>query len=77
MASELRFAIRCGPRQRPTAKSCSAATEILSCSRCSPHSSMQRSRYYSGSQEETTYVPSIDIPRLNGVSPVPQDRVVR
>ncbi|XP_043478783.1 glutamate receptor ionotropic, kainate 2 isoform X2 [Leptopilina heterotoma] len=66
MASELRFAIRCGPRQRPTAKSCSTATEILSCSRCSPHSSMQRSRYYSGSQEETTYVPSIDIPRLNG-----------
>ncbi|XP_051161200.1 glutamate receptor ionotropic, kainate 1 [Leptopilina boulardi] len=66
MASELRFAIRCGPRQRPTAKSCSTtATEILSCSRCSPHSSMQRSRYYSGSQEETTYVPSIDIPRLN------------
>ncbi|XP_043271960.1 glutamate receptor ionotropic, kainate 2 isoform X2 [Venturia canescens] len=66
MASELRFAVRCGSRQKPSAKARSRSA-VTHCSRCSPHSSLRRSRYCSGSlNEETTYIPSIEIPRLNG-----------
>ena len=76
MASELRFAVRCGSRQRPSAKARSRGTATL-CSRGSPHSSLRGSRYCSNSQhEETTYIPSIEIPRLNGVSPVLHDESV-
>nr|KAF7419967.1 hypothetical protein H0235_010264 [Vespula pensylvanica] len=38
----------------------------VSCGRCSPHATRRRTRYYSSGHEETTYVPSLDIPRLNG-----------
>lgn len=76
MASELRFAVRCGSRQKPSAKARSRSA-VTHCSRCSPHSSLRRSRYCSGSlNEETTYIPSIEIPRLNGVSPVLHDEPV-
>ncbi|XP_023288447.1 glutamate receptor ionotropic, kainate 2 [Orussus abietinus] len=61
MASELRFAVQCGSRQRPAVKSRSPAA--VPCARCSPHSSTRRNRYCS--HEETTYIPSIEIPRLN------------
>ncbi|KYQ56876.1 Glutamate receptor, ionotropic kainate 2, partial [Trachymyrmex zeteki] len=67
MASELRFAIRCGSRQRPAAKSRnSAAARAGLCGRCSPRSSRRRTRLCSSEHEETTYIPSIEIPRLNG-----------
>lgn len=72
MASELRFAVRCGSRQRPAAKSRNSAAAGL-CGRCSPHSSRRRTRHCSSEHEETTYIPSIEIPRLNGVSLVPHD----
>ncbi|XP_024885043.1 glutamate receptor ionotropic, kainate 2 isoform X2 [Temnothorax curvispinosus] len=65
MASELRFAVRCGSRQRPAAKSRNSAAAGL-CGRCSPRSSRRRTRLYSSEHEETTYIPSIEIPRLNG-----------
>ncbi|XP_011637177.1 glutamate receptor ionotropic, kainate 2 isoform X2 [Pogonomyrmex barbatus] len=65
MASELRFAIRCGSRQRPAAKSRNSAAAGL-CGRCSPRSSRRRTRLCSSAEhEETTYIPSIEIPRLN------------
>ncbi|XP_036146418.1 glutamate receptor ionotropic, kainate 2 isoform X2 [Monomorium pharaonis] len=64
MASELRFAVRCGSRQRPAAKSRNSAAAGL-CGRCSPCSTRRRTRLYS-EHEETTYIPSIEIPRLNG-----------
>lgn len=70
MFSELRFAVRCGSRQRPASKSRNSSVPV-SCGRCSPHATRRRTRYYSSGHEETTYVPSLDIPRLNGVSPVP------
>ena len=72
MASELRFAVRCGSRQRPAAKSRNSAAAGL-CGRCSPRSSRRRTRLCSSEHEETTYIPSIEIPRLNGVSLVPHD----
>lgn len=72
MASELRFAVRCGSRQRPAAKSRNSAAAGL-CGRCSPRSSRRRTRHCSSEHEETTYIPSIEIPRLNGVSLVPHD----
>lgn len=65
MASELRFAVRCGSRQRPAAKSRNSAATGL-CGRCSPRSSRRRTRLCSSEHEETTYIPSIEIPRLNG-----------
>nr|QGW50281.1 gustatory receptor 26 [Chouioia cunea] len=91
MASELRFAIQCGSRQRKLRNaSSSSSAGAIACSRCSSRSSMRRSvRYRDPSQrretsrerrarellqhqqqhhqshEETTYVPSIDIPWLN------------
>ncbi|XP_011878957.1 PREDICTED: glutamate receptor ionotropic, kainate 2 isoform X1 [Vollenhovia emeryi] len=64
MASELRFAVRCGSRQRPAAKSRNSAAAGL-CGRCSPRSSRRRTRLCSSEHEETTYIPSIEIPRLN------------
>lgn len=72
MASELRFAIRCGSRQRPAAKSRNSAA-AGPCGRCSPRCSRRRTRHCSSEHEETTYIPSIEIPRLNGVSLVPHD----
>lgn len=72
MASELRFAVRCGSRQRPAAKSRNSAAAGL-CGHCSPRSSRRRTHLYSSEHEETTYIPSIEIPRLNGVSLVPHD----
>ncbi|XP_015191413.1 PREDICTED: glutamate receptor ionotropic, kainate 2 isoform X2 [Polistes dominula] len=65
MFSELRFAVRCGSRQRPASKSRNSSVSV-SCGRCSPRSTRRRTRYYSNGHEETTYVPSLDIPRLNG-----------
>ncbi|KYN00566.1 Glutamate receptor, ionotropic kainate 1, partial [Cyphomyrmex costatus] len=65
MASELRFAVRCGSRQRPAAKSRNSAAAGL-CGRCSPRSSRRRTHLCSSEHEETTYIPSIEIPRLNG-----------
>lgn len=70
MASELRFAVRCGSRQRPAAKSRDSAGL---CGRCSPHATGGRTHLCSAEHEETTYIPSIEIPRLNGVSLVPHD----
>ncbi|XP_025161126.1 glutamate receptor ionotropic, kainate 2 isoform X2 [Harpegnathos saltator] len=65
MASELRFAVRCGSRQRPAAKSRNSAAAEL-CGRCSPRSSRRRARLCSSTEhEETTYIPNIEIPRLN------------
>ncbi|XP_018054289.1 PREDICTED: glutamate receptor ionotropic, kainate 2 [Atta colombica] len=64
MASELRFAVRCGSRQRPAAKSRNSAAAGL-CGRCSPRFSRRRTRLCSSEHEETTYIPSIEIPRLN------------
>ncbi|XP_031780327.1 glutamate receptor ionotropic, kainate 2 isoform X2 [Nasonia vitripennis] len=77
MASEFCFAIRCGSRQRPASKlrATSSSGPVVGCSRCSS-SSMRRSRYCPASHqtsssiaavghEETTYVPSIEIPWLN------------
>ncbi|XP_066598287.1 glutamate receptor ionotropic, kainate 2 isoform X6 [Prorops nasuta] len=62
MASELRFAVHCGPRQRPA-----ASKSRNSCGRCrSPRGTCRRTRYSSTEHEETTYVPSDEIPRLNG-----------
>lgn len=73
MASELRFAVRCGSRQRPAAKSRNSAAAGL-CGHCSPRTSRRRTRLCSSAEhEETTYIPSIEIPRLNGVSLVPHD----
>ncbi|KAL0110184.1 hypothetical protein PUN28_013673 [Cardiocondyla obscurior] len=72
MASELRFAVRCGSRQRPAAKSRNSAAAGL-CGRCSPRSSRRRTRLCSTEHDDTTYVPSVEIPRLNGVSLVPHD----
>ncbi|XP_066598284.1 glutamate receptor ionotropic, kainate 2 isoform X3 [Prorops nasuta] len=61
MASELRFAVHCGPRQRPA-----ASKSRNSCGRCrSPRGTCRRTRYSSTEHEETTYVPSDEIPRLN------------
>ncbi|KAK2582725.1 hypothetical protein KPH14_004995 [Odynerus spinipes] len=65
MASELRFAVRCGSRQRPASKSRNSAVAVP-CGRCSPRVTRRRTRYYSSGHEETTYIPSLDIPRLNG-----------
>ncbi|KAL0110178.1 hypothetical protein PUN28_013673 [Cardiocondyla obscurior] len=65
MASELRFAVRCGSRQRPAAKSRNSAAAGL-CGRCSPRSSRRRTRLCSTEHDDTTYVPSVEIPRLNG-----------
>ncbi|XP_011330534.2 glutamate receptor ionotropic, kainate 2 isoform X2 [Ooceraea biroi] len=65
MASELRFAVRCDSRQRPAVKSRNSAAAGL-CGRCSPRTSRRRTRLYSAEHEETTYIPSIEIPRLNG-----------
>ncbi|XP_011330530.2 glutamate receptor ionotropic, kainate 2 isoform X1 [Ooceraea biroi] len=64
MASELRFAVRCDSRQRPAVKSRNSAAAGL-CGRCSPRTSRRRTRLYSAEHEETTYIPSIEIPRLN------------
>ncbi|XP_072754831.1 glutamate receptor ionotropic, kainate 2 isoform X2 [Anoplolepis gracilipes] len=58
MASELRFAVRCGSRQRPAAKSRNSAAAGLSYRR--------RTRLCSATEhEETTYIPSIEFPQLN------------
>ncbi|XP_076672090.1 glutamate receptor ionotropic, kainate 2 isoform X3 [Andrena cerasifolii] len=65
MASELRFAVRCGSRQRPAAKARNSDAAVP-CGRCSPRASRRRRRYCSTGHEETTYIPSIEIPRLNG-----------
>ncbi|XP_043528935.1 glutamate receptor ionotropic, kainate 2-like isoform X3 [Frieseomelitta varia] len=65
MASELRFAMRCGSRQRPTAKARNSDAAVP-CDRCSPRATRRRTRYCSTGHEETTYIPSIEIPRLNG-----------
>ncbi|XP_015436904.1 PREDICTED: glutamate receptor ionotropic, kainate 2-like [Dufourea novaeangliae] len=64
MASELRFAVRCGSRQRPAAKARNSDAAVP-CGRCSPRTSRRRTRYCSTGHEETTYIPSIEIPRLN------------
>ncbi|XP_048513711.1 glutamate receptor ionotropic, kainate 2 isoform X6 [Athalia rosae] len=64
MASELRFAVRCGSRQRPATKQRISREGHLPCPRCSPGASLRRGRYCG--HEETTYVPSIELPRLNG-----------
>nr|XP_033335749.1 glutamate receptor ionotropic, kainate 2 isoform X5 [Megalopta genalis] len=65
MVSELRFAVRCGSRQRPAAKARNSDAAVP-CGRCSPRASRRRTRYCSTGHEETTYIPSIEIPRLNG-----------
>ncbi|XP_054002685.1 glutamate receptor ionotropic, kainate 2 isoform X2 [Hylaeus anthracinus] len=65
MASELRFAVRCGSRQRPAVKARNSDAAVP-CGRCSPRASRRRTRYCSTGHEETTYIPSIEIPRLNG-----------
>ncbi|KAG8036423.1 hypothetical protein G9C98_003745 [Cotesia typhae] len=68
MASELRFALRCGSQQRPVTKSRDhGSLDPTSCTRCSPQPSFMRSRRCF-SHQETTYIPTIEIPRLNGVS---------
>ncbi|XP_033335732.1 glutamate receptor ionotropic, kainate 2 isoform X1 [Megalopta genalis] len=64
MVSELRFAVRCGSRQRPAAKARNSDAAVP-CGRCSPRASRRRTRYCSTGHEETTYIPSIEIPRLN------------
>ncbi|XP_046435826.1 glutamate receptor ionotropic, kainate 2 isoform X6 [Neodiprion pinetum] len=64
MASELRFAVRCGSRQKPATKHRISREGHLPCPRCSPGASIRRGRYCA--REETTYVPSIELPRLNG-----------
>lgn len=70
MASELRFAVRCGSHQKPTAKSRNSAAAGLSYGR--------RTGFCSTAEhEETTYIPSIEFPRLNGVSLVPHDGPAR
>ncbi|XP_029664955.1 glutamate receptor ionotropic, kainate 2-like [Formica exsecta] len=58
MASELRFAVRCGSRQRPAAKSRNSAVAGSSYRRRTRLSSTPE-------HEETTYIPSIEFPRLN------------
>ncbi|XP_070159841.1 glutamate receptor ionotropic, kainate 2 isoform X5 [Polyergus mexicanus] len=58
MASELRFAVRCGSRQRPAAKSRNSAVAGSSYRRRARLSSTPE-------HEETTYIPSIEFPRLN------------
>ncbi|XP_046736435.1 glutamate receptor ionotropic, kainate 1 isoform X3 [Diprion similis] len=63
MASELRFAVRCGSRQKPATKQRISREGHLPCPRCSPGASIRRGRYCA--REETTYVPSIELPRLN------------
>lgn len=70
MASELRFAVRCGSRQRPAAKSRNSAVAGSSYRRRTRLSSTPE-------HEETTYIPSIEFPRLNGVSLVPHDGLAR
>ncbi|XP_011303627.1 glutamate receptor ionotropic, kainate 1 isoform X6 [Fopius arisanus] len=69
MASELRFALRCGSQQRRLTKTRNTEGDItttVTCTRCSPPStSLLRSRRCF-SHEETTYMPGIDVPRLNG-----------
>ncbi|XP_076287764.1 glutamate receptor ionotropic, kainate 2 isoform X1 [Lasioglossum baleicum] len=64
MVSELRFAVRCGSRQRPAAKTRNSDAAVP-CGRCSPRASRRRTRYCSTGHEETIYIPSIEIPRLN------------
>ncbi|CAD6221561.1 GSCOCG00011613001-RA-CDS [Cotesia congregata] len=71
MASELRFALRCGSQQRPVTKSRDhGSLDPTSCTRCSPQPSFMRSRRCF-SHQETTYIPTIEIPRLNGTPPPP------
>ncbi|XP_076226571.1 glutamate receptor ionotropic, kainate 2 isoform X3 [Nomia melanderi] len=65
MVSELRFAVRCGSRQRPATKARNSDAAVP-CGRCSPRASRRRTRYCSTGHEETTYIPSIEMPRLNG-----------
>ncbi|XP_057338877.1 glutamate receptor ionotropic, kainate 2-like isoform X8 [Microplitis mediator] len=66
MASELRFALRCGSQQRPVTKNRDhGSLDPTSCERCSPQPSFMRSRRCF-SHQETTYIPTIEIPRLNG-----------
>ncbi|XP_011303622.1 glutamate receptor ionotropic, kainate 2 isoform X2 [Fopius arisanus] len=71
MASELRFALRCGSQQRRLTKTRNTEGDItttVTCTRCSPPStSLLRSRRCF-SHEETTYMPGIDVPRLNAGS---------
>ncbi|XP_044594070.1 glutamate receptor ionotropic, kainate 2 isoform X10 [Cotesia glomerata] len=68
MASELRFALRCGSQQRPVTKSRDhGSLDPTSCTRCSPQPSFMRSRRCF-SHQETTYIPTIEIPRLNAGS---------
>ncbi|XP_031842460.1 glutamate receptor ionotropic, kainate 2 isoform X1 [Nomia melanderi] len=64
MVSELRFAVRCGSRQRPATKARNSDAAVP-CGRCSPRASRRRTRYCSTGHEETTYIPSIEMPRLN------------
>ena len=71
MASELRFAIRCGSRQRSAGKTRgSAGNTGISCSRCSSLTSIRKSKFCQSlaANEETTYVPNVEIPWLTGVS---------
>lgn len=74
MASELRFALRCGSRQRPATKNRNnqnvcVTSSLVTCQQCSPPSTASvgrsRTRY---SHDETTYLPSIEMNQLNGVS---------
>ncbi|XP_057338870.1 glutamate receptor ionotropic, kainate 2-like isoform X2 [Microplitis mediator] len=68
MASELRFALRCGSQQRPVTKNRDhGSLDPTSCERCSPQPSFMRSRRCF-SHQETTYIPTIEIPRLNAGS---------
>ncbi|XP_044011021.1 glutamate receptor ionotropic, kainate 2 isoform X7 [Aphidius gifuensis] len=72
MASELRFALRCGSRQRPAIKNRNnqnvcVTSSLVTCRQCSPPSTASvgrlRTRY---SHDETTYLPSIEMNQLNG-----------
>ncbi|XP_034937984.1 glutamate receptor ionotropic, kainate 2 [Chelonus insularis] len=66
MASELRFALCCGSQQRPIAKNRKQGSlDPTLRTQYSPQPSLVRSRQCF-SHEETTYIPSIEIPRLNG-----------
>ncbi|XP_044011018.1 glutamate receptor ionotropic, kainate 2 isoform X4 [Aphidius gifuensis] len=71
MASELRFALRCGSRQRPAIKNRNnqnvcVTSSLVTCRQCSPPSTASvgrlRTRY---SHDETTYLPSIEMNQLN------------
>lgn len=80
MASELKFVLRCNTRQRPAWKvqTSNKSTNLgITCNRCnnsSRNTSIRRNVRYTSNQQqhqheqETTYVPSIDVPWLNGVS---------